>query len=615
LERDMKSIKFFALMALVLLVSACGGGGGSAGATVGGGNGGVPTGGATTVTAVIADSIFELDKSTIKNSGTDSVALSVTTLDAARNVVPGVPVNVAVDSGGVFEPAATGSITNSSGKFSGKITAGGDRTDRVINAKVTVNGIQKAVAFGVTGSQISVTPVPAVARPGETVTLNIRVADFANIGIANIPVQLSGSAGFTGTRRTDLGGNLTVTSSVSATGTYLAVVTASGVSASSAIRVVSEGGDNSIPVATGAFSGASLLADPTSIPPNQVGSTSNRSVLTAKFIRQDNSTIENMRARFEILQPSLGANEFISIGDALTYSNSSGVATAEYFSGQRTSPTNGVVIRVCFDYVDFPKELCPNSRVSTLTVNSQPLDISIGNFNKLESIFSNLGYVEKFLIQVGDASGNAVVGAVVSVSVDITHFGKGIFNGSYFLTGNIPPTADNLNYPVPNTLYSGVLAPSYLLVTNATGSPTVITTANITYAADNVPIQQYDLATRQFFTAGRVWCVNEDRNRNGFKDAGEDINGNGLPEPSKSEIVVSFVDGNKTNAQGQLLVQVTYPQNVGRWLAYTLKATTSVVGSQGSKERSFITDYLLADEPNGSFRTPPYGRNRCIDPN
>jgi hypothetical protein len=603
----MKLIKFLALTVLMSLVSACGGGGGSSGATIGGSGGGVPTGGTTTVTAVIADYIFELDKSTIKNSGTDSVALSVTTLDAARNVVPGVPVNVAVDAGGVFEPAATGSITNASGKFAGKITAGGDKTDRVINATVTVNGIQKAVAFGVTGSQISVTPVPAVARPGETVTLNIRVADFANIGIANIPVQLSGSAGFTGTRRTDLGGNLTVTSSVSAAGTYLAVVSASGVSASSPIRVVSQGGDNSIPAATGVFSGASLLADPTSIPPNQVGSTLKRSVLTAKFIRQDNSTIENMRARFEILPPSLGANEFISIGDALAYSNSSGVATAEYVSGQRTSPTNGVAIRVCFDYVDFPKELCPNSRVSTLTVNSQPLDISIGNFNKLEPIFNSLGYVEKFLIQVGDASGNAVVGAVVSVSVDITHFGKGaFFNGPIFLTGDIPPTADSLNYPIPNTPYSNVIAPSLPVVTVVPGSsPTRTITTNITYAADNM----------SNIAGGRVWCVNEDRNRNGFKDTGEDINVNGLLEPSKSEIVVSYVDGNKTNAQGQLLVQVTYPQNVGSWLAYTLKATTSVVGSQGSKERSFITSVLQADVPNGSFNTPPYGRNRCIDPN
>jgi hypothetical protein len=607
----MKFVKLFSLIALVSLIAACGGGGGSPGDT---GNGSTtaptptptPTSTLTATVTPIADYIFELDKSTIKNSGTDSVVLSVTTLDASRNVVPGVTVSVAVDAGGVFLPAS-GLVTDASGKFKGNISAGGDKADRIINALVTVNGIKKTATFGVTGSKISVTPVPAVPKPGEVVTLNIKVADSADIGIANIPVQLSGSAGFTGTQRTDLAGNLSVFTTAPLAGTYLAVVSASGVSVSSPIRVVTpDGGGISIPAAIGDISGANLLANPASIPPNQVGSTTNRAVLTAKFIRADNSTVENMRVRFEIAQPSLGANEFISIGDALAYSNSSGVATAEYVAGQRTSPTNGVAIRMCFDYVDFAKTVCPNSRTSTLTVNSQPLDISIGNFNKLEPIFGNLGYVERFLIQVGDSSGNAVVDAVVSVSVDITHFGKGVYGGNYYLTGGIPPTADNLNYPIANTPYKDVVAPVFTFVTNVPGSsPTVTTTVNVTYDPSNVPVAP----------AGRVWCVNEDRNRNGFKDALEDINGNGALEPSKSEIVVSYVSGNKTNAQGQLLVQVSYPQNVGSWLAYTLKATTSVVGSQGSKERSFITGVLEADVPNGSFLTPPYGRNRCIDPN
>lgn len=615
----MKLIKLFVLMAFVALMSACGGGGGSSGTTSSGTtSGGTTSGGTTTstttVATTIADYIFELDKLSIKNSGTDSVVLSVTTLDAARNIVPGVTVSVAVDAGGVFLPTS-GAITDAAGKFNGKITAGGDKTDRIINATITVNGIKKTVTFGVTGSQITVTPVPAVPKEGETITLNIKVADSANVGIANIPVQLSGSAGFTGTQRTDLAGNLLITSTAPVAGTYLAVVSGSGVSVSTPIRVVVLGGiDNSIPPGRGDFSGANLLSNPASIPPNEIGSTLNRSVLTAKFIRNDNSTIENMRVRFEIVAPILGANEFISIGDALAYSNSSGVATADYVSGQRSSPTNGVNIKMCFDYVDFPKTLCPNSRISTLTVNSKPLDISIGNFNKLESIFGGIGYVEKFLIQVGDAAGNAVPDAAVSVSVDITHFAKGTYGGAIYLTGDIPPTADSLNYPI--AISPDIVAPTFTFITNVIGSsPTVTTTANVTYAPNNVPLVAYSRITGLPFIATRVWCVNEDRNRNGFNDAGEDINGNGLPEPSKSEIVVSYVNGNKTDSQGRMLVQVTYPQNVGSWLAYTLKATTSVVGSQGSKERSFITGVLLSDVSNGSFLTPPYGYNRCIDSN
>jgi hypothetical protein len=582
----MKLTKFFSLIVLMAAMTACGGGGGSAGVTSNNSGAAAST---SPIVSSIADYIFELDKTSIKNSGTDSVALSVTTLDVARNVVPNVPVSIAVDSGGVFLPA-TGLVTDALGKFNGKITAGGDKTDRIINATITVNGIKKTVTFGVTGSQISVTPVPAVPQQGETVTLNIRVADAANIGIANVPVRLSGSAGFSGSARTDLGGNLSIASAAPTPGTYVAVVSASGVSVSTPIRVVAPGGvDTSIPPGSPTFSGANLLSNPASIAPNEVGSTLNRSVLTAKFIRSDNSTVENMRVRFEIVAPLLGANEFISIGSAFAYSNSSGIATADYVSGQRTSPTNGVTIRMCFDYVDFLKTECPNSRVTTLTVNSQPLDISIGNFNKLEVGLGGIAYVQKFLVQVADASGRGVADAVVSTSLDITHFAKGPFADAtgtvtYHITGIIPPTAAGLKYgEVFASEFSGLFTYGPDINPNAVGR--------------------------------RVWCVNEDTNRNGFKDAGEDINRNGLLEPSKSEIVLSYVNGNKTDANGQMLVQVSYPQNMGTWLAYTLKATTSVVGSQGSKERAFITDVLQGDLPNGSFLTPPYGFNRCIDSN
>ncbi len=606
----MKTMKFSLALALALVLSACGGGGGNPGA-----NG---SSGANTVTGVISPTVtvndftFELSKSTIKNSGADSVVLTVTALNTARTTVVGAVVSVAVDSGGVFSPAST-LVTDSAGKFTGSLNSGGDKTDRTINATIAVNGVKKVLTFAVTGSQISITPVPAVPKPGETVTFNIKVTDSASTGIPNISVKLTDTANFNQSLTTDLSGNTSFTATAPQAGTYTLVATASGVSATIPLRVIDASGVNSIPAASPTFSGANLLSNPASIPPNLAGSTLNRSVLTAKFIRQNNSTIENMRVRFEIAPPLLGAGEYISVGDALVYSDSSGVATAEYISGQRTSPTNGVTIRMCFDYVDFAKTECPNSRLSTLTVNSKPLDISIGNFNKIETIFGGIGYVEKFLIQVADAAGNAVPDAVVSMSVDITHFGKGSFGGSYLLTGNIPPTAANLNYPT--VLYPNVIAPTFTVISTVpNSSPSVTVTSIVTYAPNIFPRFVVDTATNTRLNLN-VWCVNEDRNRNGSNDDGEDINNNGLLEPTKSEIVLSYVNGNKTDANGRMLVQVTYPQNVGSWLAYTLKATTSVVGSQGSKERSFITGVLEGDVPNGSFRTPPYGNNRCIDSN
>lgn len=588
----------FLVFILVLLLAACGGGGGSPGTvsgssvTVSGSTSGTPTvAGTQPGVSTVADFNMALDKLTVQNSGNDTVALTVTTLDAFNNVVSNVPVTVAVDANGVYTPTS-GTTTNATGQYTGIIGTGVNKADRNINVTVSVNGISKVVTFAVVGSQITITPVPAVPKPGEQLSLNIKVTDFSNTGIPNVPVQLSGTLGFNGTPKTDASGNLVVGVTAPVAGTYTAVVSASGVSVTKVILVAAAGGVGVAP-ATGPVSGANLLANPATIAPNIAGASTNRSVLTAKFIRADNTTIANMRVRFEIVAPVLGAGEFISTGNALTFTDASGVATADYVAGQRASPTNGVKIRACYDLVDFAEGACPNQIVGSLTVNSQPLAISIGNFNKIETALGGIAYVQKFLIQVADSSGVAVKGAVVSMSLDITHFGKGTFSSvvgstalGYQQTGAQPPTATSLNYsPTGAALNIG----SYP-----------------TYSAFDVPS-----------ASGRVWCVNEDRNRNGFNDVGvgEDLNNNTLLEPSKSEIVLSYVSGNSTDINGQMLVQVSYPQNMATWLAYTLKATTSVVGSEGTKERAFITDFLLGDVSNGSFLSPPYGIKSCITPN
>jgi hypothetical protein len=631
----MKFIQLIAGVALVAVLAACGGGGGSPGVngtgtgTTTGTTSGTTTGTTTgttaaTVTPTVADYIFELDKTTVKNSGSDAVVIGVTALDASRNVVAGVPVSVAVDSG-VFSQAS-GAITDAGGKFTGNIGIAGDKTNRIINATITVNGIKKIASFAVIGTKITVTPVPAIPQPGQTVSLNISVRDSGDVGIPNAPVTLTGSAGFSGVVRTDLSGNLVVTAIARASGNYLAVVSASGETFSLPLSVVTPGGGGAtgpLP-ATGVFSGPILLPNPTSIAPNTVGATDNRAAINAKFLRGDNSTIERMRVRFEILEPSLGAGEFISTGSSLVYSDASGVATADYVSGLRTSPTNGVKLRACFDYVDFPtgpvgalvgSPSCPNAVLASLTVNSKPLALSIGNFNKLETGLGGISYVQKLLIRVVDSSGVGVRDAVVSISSDITHFGKGRYEDNYYLTGGIPPKANSLNYPnAAIAAASAIVAPTFTQVIAVSTTPILVTaTAVETYSPTNVPRVTYDNSNLPFVT-GRVWCVNEDRNRNGTNDSGEDINGNGL-EPIKSEVGVSYVSGNKTDDKGEMLIQVSYSQNMGSWLAYTIKATTSVVGSEGTTEAAFITDVLIGDVPNGSFRTPPFGVNRCIDRN
>ena len=585
---------------LVAALVGCGGGGGSAG-TPSSGIGTnpttttpvviTPTGVVTTPTstvtvAVAADFIFQLDKQALSTSGGDAALLTVLAVDSNRNVVANVPVSVAVDAGAVFSSLVVGTATNATGQYSGNITIGGNKSNRTINAKIVVSGIEKTASILVVGSQITVTPVPATPAPGQVVSINLASLDSAGASVASVPILLSGSSGVLGTSTTDLSGQKIATFTAPLTpGSYSIVAAGLGVSTTKVIQVISPAGGG-FPDAVGIVSSASLSPQPSSIPPNQLGATTSRAKLTARFLTPANAGLQNLRVRFEILQPGLGSGESVSTGGSTVYSDVSGIAESEYIAGTRSSPTNGVLLRACYKASDFSSALdCPNSVTTTFTVAGTPLSISIGDDNLLEKGLGNIAYLKKFLIQVNDASGVAVKDAIVSVSVDITHYGKGRYSGTY-PNGSVPPT---------------ILDPS--LASVASGTNTFVVRPSETISPSFL-----SGSTGTFLN---VWCINEDKNRNGALDTGEDTNTDGILTPRKAEVIVSYASGNTTNANGQMLVQVTYGQNVGGWLSYTLRATTRVAGSEGDASKSYITDVLQADVANGSFLTPPYGFGSC----
>lgn len=535
-------LKTLAAVLLAGALAACGGGGGSSGS--GGGTPTTPTTPTNPTTPVVDSMIYTLSKTLITNSGSDASLLTVTALDRNNNPVAGVPLNVSVASG-VYTPVVT--VTDANGQASGNITIGADKANRRIEARISLGSERATAIVEVTGSQVALTPVPATPSPGESLRVEFRVTDSNNVGVANAVVRLSGTLGLSGTVTTDNLGNATATLGAvpNRVGTFTIVASALGVSAERSVQVVGSGGGG-IPNAVGAVSSASLAIVPNTIAPNPVGSTVNRAVLRAKFLNASNQAIQNIRVRFEIMPPALGSGEALSTGAATVYSDINGEATADYIAGSRSSPTDGVRIRACYGATDasIAGTNCANSVTQTLTVASQALSITLGDNNLLEKGNGNLTYIKRFDIAVADAAGNAVVDAVVSASVDITHYRKGEFDGR------------------------------------------------------------------------TIACRNEDRNRNGSLDVGEDVNGNGTIEPRKADVILSFSGTNKTGPTGRMAIQVEYPQNVATWLHYTVRVTTNVAGSEGTDTRSYRTAFIEGDQVNGSFLDAPYGAALdCTSPN
>lgn len=570
----MRLLKILAGLMLGAALAACGGGGGSPGAQKPGGDPGTQPGAPT-----VASFIYQLDKPSITNTGSDKAVLTVTALDASNNPVSGVNLSVSVDTG-IFTPVAA--TTDSSGQASGNISIGANKANRNITASITLGGQSAKAVVAVTGSQIALTPVPATPAPGASTRVDIKVTDANGNGVPNAAVQLTGTLGFTGTFTTDNGGNAPATlgAAPATAGTYSINASALGVQATRDVQVAGTAGSG-IPDAVGPISAVSLAIVPNTIAPNSTGSTTNRAGLKATFLNASNQAIQNVRVRFVIDPPKLGSGETLSTGDATVYSDVSGNAIADYIAGTRSSPTNGVIIRACYAATDadIANGACPNSKTATLTVASQPLAITLGDNNLLEKGNFGLTYIKKFDVAVADAAGNAVPNASVSASVDITHYGKGGFgyaSSTGSVTGTYQITLDN----PPN------------ITTDVSSVSTVVPSP----------------------TTGNVWCVNEDNNRNGFLDAGDDRNGNGTLEPRKADVILSFVGSNTTAANGRMTIQVEYPQNVATWLAYTVKVTTNVAGSEGTDQKSYITSFVEGDEKNGSFLTPPYGASSCDNP-
>ena len=566
------------------LMTACGGGGGSAGTTNTGGGTGTTAGGTPTLT--VSDFALFTDKTQINNSGIDKAQLTVLAVDANRNVVSGAKVVVSTDQNSVFVPAG-GDTTDGSGKYVGSVAIGGDKTDRDITISVTVNGITKSTSVHVTGSKLTLTATPGTPSPGQTVTLTATLVDSTSNPIPGAVVTVSGTVpGASGTVTTGLNGQASKAfSAPTAQGVYTISASGNGVLAADyQLQVFT----TAVPVAVipgGAV--PSLAASPNVLAVNSAGSTANRSTLRFLFLDATNSPIQNVRVRFSDITtglPAVGAS--ITSGSQTLFTDTGGSVSAQYIAGQNSSPTNGVTVKACYSATDFTSASdCPASVTASLTVAGQALAVSIGDDNLLGK--GSGTYIKRFAITVADSAGRAVANAPVDISVDLTHYGKGLFTAPY----------------VDSSGNTSTFSLSFVPISLTAAYPS--------------------LSTDAAATGQRIWCPNEDTNRNGNVDSGENVNGSidsnnqGTLEPRKSDLLISYdvPDVTTTNSSGILVIKVEYSQRFATWLSYKVRVTANVAGSQGMAERLFVTDFVEGDDKNGSFLDAPYGIHSCLAPN
>lgn len=498
-----------------------------------------------TTSAVIAtDLSLLLDRTSVGNAGSEVVNVTVTAVDAQRNTVAGIPVTYTVDNGASI--SVTNRLTDATGRSRAQVSIGDDRSNRQITVIAESGTLRRTAAFLVTGVSIQSVPLPALPTAGSTGNrVEYRVIDINQSAMVGVPITVTGPGVSAGSGVTDSNGSYVFNYTAPAVPGNLAL-TATAAGKTQIQNVTVSAGSTSVPAAV-APAVLTLTATPSVVRTNSGSVTGNRSEIRALFLSPANAPVRNVRVRFDLDGDVNSVGGSVGSGTDLVYSDAQGVATTSYSPADRASPTNGVTIRACWDYQDFPTGTCPNASRVRLTVVADPISISIGTDNTVGSGASGLTYIKRYVVLVVDAAGNPKSDVQLSASVDLTHYLKGEW--------------------------------------------------------------EYDLVDERWEQKVVAVCTNEDVNRNGVIDPGEDINGNRQLDPRKSDVSISMLGSTKTDATGTATLQIEYPKSLGSWVAFRIEAAASGVLSPPAFYKGTLPvaalEVLNKGEP--SFRVSPYG--------
>lgn len=475
---------------------------------------------------VASDLNLVLSKSSVGNSGSESVAVTVTAVDANRNAVPGIEVVFVVDSNAVL--TAGNKITDAAGKAVATVDIGADRSNRLVTVVAKSKTITRLAAFNVVGAKLQAQLAPATLNAGATGKVEYTLTDVNSNAMPGLAVDISGPGTATAKGTTDAAGKFTYSYVAAGNGPTAINATSGGATVLSTVQI--NANVPVVPAATNILS-ATFTASPNVVKVNQIGKLDNRSELRLLFLGDKSQPIPNVRARIGFGDNAASTDGDISSGkDQVVYSDSNGVALMSFIAGQRSSSTDQVKIYACFAKDDTVEQIsaCPPARMRavSLTVVESPVSITIGTNNKILEGKAPAGgapgtYIQDFTVLVVDSAGNPKSDVQVSPVIDLPMYAQG------------------------------------------------------RYCWDKVNKEWYVLE------ASYSEHMNEDLlaggYRNGTIEAGEDVNGNGQLDPRKSDVSVAMLGSTKTDANGLGTVRIEYPQSHGSWVSYSIRVSASGV--------------------------------------
>ena len=286
-----------------------------------------------------------------------------------------------------------------------------------------------------------------------------------------------------------------------------------------------------------------------------------QSTISAVVRDAQNNLVSGATVNFNLTVDPTGGS--LSAGSGVT--DLQGRAQTIFTASSTTSAANGITVTATVAGTAVTGS-------TQLSVGGQTVFLSLGTGNKINAP-NTAEYEQDWAVQALDSHGGAVSNQPITAKVLPLYYYKGFRNfvGSSWQTVNV----------IPN-------CPSGALCTD----PNQFPPANYVYVPNGTK------------------CANEDIGWTGIFVASEDVNQNGKFDPGNIASVNPSTGG-VTDANGTLLLHVTWPQDHAYYVGVRLIATATVQGTESTASADFVLPGLATDFNSASVGPPgpfsPYG--------
>ncbi len=632
--------KLICLFALLTAALAAGCGGSKD--TLSNPDAGLPPG--TTPPADIATLTLLTDAGAIASDGSETATITALVRDTNNNVVEGVAVTFAADSGSlaVSQPA----VTDVNGQLTATLSTAGDPTARTITITATADSVTATITVAVSAIAI-VVDCPSNLALGDQATCNITVfGESGGAPLDGVTVDLESANGNTLTPAAIVSGSAGAGSGAAsftfdATTGGADTVTASGLGAR---------GSDTVTVSNDTFA----FTDPNPTGPLReinLGTPSNVSIewISGGVGQAGPITFATTRGTINgTTASSATVNAVGGVATVAVRSNNAGPAIVTANNGTDTTQVSVEFVATTPDTLEIqanPFTVAPSEQ-STITAKVRD---PAGNLVKNATVIFQLDDITGGSLSAASADTNSQGEAsVIYTASTTTSASDGVTIRAS--TQADPTVSDSVNLTVASReLFISIGTGNEIFEPNSA-------TYRVEYAiqvtdsqgngVEGVNVQVSILSERYykgfwvFPVGGDAWsrdeqasCPDEDLDRdgildgaedgivacNGVLDAGEDLNGNGvldfgddfnrscLIEAGNIATVTAQGAGGGsflTDQNGFGLVDVVYPQEYATWVEVTLEAKTSVQGTEFAEPNRFLLP-IAASDVDDEDETPP----------